>query len=719
MTGHAVFNHMVMRKLYFLITLSLFAGRICAQNPVQYCVETDITHGFLFDFSYDTVDLKISYVMDYFNKPHDYRLDAPAPVKLSWNHEDGAESQRLEVSESSAYADPMIFALGKDAADYDLYNMIPGRTYYWRVISTKGGNETVVGSGSLAPTGMLRWILAEGTWNVRDMGGWPGLGGHPIKYGQLFRGAQLKGKGSSDNLVTAAGIEAMRNAGIRAELDLRSKDQAPSDISALAVKDEGGKYDVDYLLVPESSGARMCNFDKTDVTIKELQWVIDELKAEKPVYYHCQNGADRTGTLGFLIGALLGMGESDLAKDYELTTFCEVAAAAYDPTEKGFARKRNYEGKFGSPLSGGDNADEYKYAKLVEKMVNVAPSGATYQRKIYNFFLNGNGSKSSAKISEADLDWFIKYMVDYVLAKKISSYNKVSKSKVFKVGETHALNVVIAPADATGKVKYTSSNPAVAKVSDDGVITAVKGGSAKITFEIDGLSQSVTVKVETIESELPVSTTYNGALYFIKDNNEIKNGSFEYGGGYTNWKTGSGNAMSETGFDLKKYENSSRYYIESKLDGDEKSDGSIKMKWSVANGRAYAFGYKVKNSTSQKNEKNANLKAMAIDFETEDEAGANVFEAPTYDGNWTEIQHVFLADDLHDAVMIEFTHLSNDSNNTCFDNFYLAEIDTVTGVRNIILPTFEGQTYDINGREVDDNTRGLKIKDGRKVLIFE
>ena len=713
------FNHMVMRKLYFLITLSLFAGRICAQSPVQYCVENEITHGFLFDFTYDTVDLKVSYVMDYFNKPHDYRLDAPAPVNLSWNHEDGAESQRLEVSESSTFADSLIFALGKDAASYDLYNMIPGRTYYWRVISTKGGNETAVGSGSIAPTGMLRWILAEGTWNVRDMGGWPGLGGNPIKYGQIFRGAQLKGKGESTNLVTEAGIEAMRNAGIRAELDLRSKDQAPSSISALAEKDAQGNWDVDFLLVPESSGARMCNFDKSDVTIRELQWVIDELKAGKPVYYHCQNGADRTGTLGFLIGALLGMGESDLAKDYELTTFCEVDAAKYDPTEKGFARLRNYEGKKGSPLSGGDNADEYKYAKLVEKMVNVSPSGATYQRKIYNFFLNGNGSKSSAKISEADLDWFIQYMVDYVLAKKISSYNKVSRTKEHQIGETHNLNVVVSPANFTGKIKYTSSNPDVATVSDDGVITAVKGGSAKITFEIDGLSQSVTFKVQTIESKIPVSTTYNGNLYFIKDDNYIKNGSFEYGGGYTNWKTGKGTAMSDAGFALKNYENSSRLYVESKTDGDESSEGSIKMKWGVASNSAYVFGYNVKNSTSQKNEKNANLKAMILDYETEDLADAKVFDAPTYDGEWTEVQHVFFADQTHDAVVIEFTHLSNDSNNTCFDNFYLAEIDTITGVKNIILPTFEGPTYDINGREVDDNARGLKIKDGRKVLIFE
>ena len=716
-----------MRKLYYLIALSLFVGRTSAQSPVQYCVENDITHGFLFDFTYDTVDLKVSYVMDYFNKPHDYRLDAPAPVRLSWTKSDGADEQRLEVSEKDTYADALIFALNKDTAQYDLYNMIPGKTYYWRVVSTKGGQESTVGSGAIAPTGMLRWILAQGTWNVRDMGGWPGLGGKPIKYGQIFRGAQLKGKGSSNNLVTAEGIEAMRNAGIRAELDLRSKDQAPSSVSALAVKDANDQWDVDYLLVPESSGARMCNFTKTDVTIKELQWVIDELKAGKPVYYHCQNGADRTGTLGFLIGALLGMNESDLAKDYELTTFCEVAAAKYDPTEAGFARLRNYEGKKGSPLGNGDNGDEYKYALLVEKMAGYSPTvdGTTYQRIIYNFFKNGNGSKSSETIPVEDLHWFIRYMVDYEIADAITSINRPVTSKgkpktlEMVAGQTHDLKVVVSPADHTGKVNYSSTNPGVAKVSDSGIITALRGGTTTINIEIDGLLETVKVSVPTIESKIPVSTTYKGNLYFIKTDNMIKNGSFEYGGGYVNWKNGKGADMSEAGFALKNYENSSSIYIESKIDGDAKSEGSISMKWGLAPNTAYAFGYRVKNTTSQKNEKNANLKAMAIDYETEDLATAKVFEAPTYDGNWTEIQSVFYTDDKHDAVMIEFTHLSNDSNNTCFDHFYIAEIDTVTGVKNIILPTFEGKTYDINGREVDGNTRGLKIKDGKKVLIFE
>ena len=39
---------------------------------------------------------------------------------------------------------------------------------------------------------------------------------------------------------------------------------------------------------------------------------------------HCAGGADRTGTLSFLLHALLGVGMSDLIRDYELTSFANL-----------------------------------------------------------------------------------------------------------------------------------------------------------------------------------------------------------------------------------------------------------------------------------------------------------------------------------------------------------------------------------------------------------
>lgn len=711
-----------MRKLYVLSIVSLLTGWVCAQ-PVRYSVENEITHGFLNDFTYDTVSLKVSYVMDYFNKPHNYRLDAPSPVRLTWTHQDGADAQRVEVSENQDYSDSLVFTINKDTAAYDLYNMIPGRKYYYRIMSVKADVATKVSEGELEPYGKLRWILAQGTWNVRDMGGWIGLGGHPIKYGLIFRGAQLVSpKSPYPVLITESGKEAMRNAGIRAEMDLRSASQAPGTVSSLSVNG-----DVDYLVVPESSGARMCNFDKTEVTIRELQWVINELRAGKPVFYHCQNGADRTGTMGFLIGALLGMNESDLAKDYELTTFCEVDAAKFDSTEAGFARLRNYVGKKGSPIGYGDNADEYKYAKLVEKMVNVAPKGASYQRKIYNWFKNG---KNGVSISEEDLDWFIQEMVDYVLVKSINYSGQTSLE--MNPGETYSLNATVSPANATVQtVTYTSSNDAVATVSDQGVITAVRGGEATITMSADGLSKTVSVSVPLVESEMPAYALYKNTQCTITKN-RIVNGSFEYANTFYNWKNAKGTDASLDCFDVKAYETGDSVYIESKvIDADENSDGSLRTEWKISKNKVYLFGYKVKNSTAVTVENNANLKTMIITRGATDESTAEILEYPfvngvvsadkypTYDGNWTEIQYVFNSGNFNSCRVV-FSQMSTAGNNTCIDNFYLAEVDTSAAwVKSIMAGSAKGKVYDINGREVDVNSRGLKIIDGTKVLISE
>ena len=49
------------------------------------------------------------------------------------------------------------------------------------------------------------------------------------------------------------------------------------------------------------------------------------------VYFHCHGGSDRTGTLAFLIEALMGVSENDLSKDYEVTYY------------SGSKRKRNGE----------------------------------------------------------------------------------------------------------------------------------------------------------------------------------------------------------------------------------------------------------------------------------------------------------------------------------------------------------------------------------------
>ena len=698
-----------MRKILLFSILGLFGMQAMSEEIPEYLLENETVHRYLTEVQYDPNDYSYSLIRNYcYDYPWNWkeeggvRLDFPKPVPVKFKTALGVEA-KLYVSETEDYENAKIMTIEAGVDSVSVWNLIPGRTYNWKLeYEDAQGQKGVVETGKFKTTGHLRMLKIDNVFNVRDMGGWEGLGGHPMKYGQIVRGSRLNVNSSSTKIITEDGIDEIRWVGMRSELDMRDASNSMNATYAFFSRNN----DCPIKNINSAYNSRIATFANGPQSIQGINQLIAWLKEGRPVYLHCSVGADRTGTVAYLVGALCGMSEDALCKEFELTSFS--GDWIENERDRGHSerliRQRDYTGR----LDPNDNNESYKFAKMVDKIKSDF-KGETIQRKVYNHLKTGvNGTK----VSEDDLKWLIKFMVDYDLADAISSYNKVSKNKVFKAGETHDLKVVVTPANHTGAVKYWSENPAVAKVSDDGVITAVKGGLTYVHFEIDGLADKVKVKVEGIESELPVSTYYNEHLYFLNYKNYITNGSFEYGGGYANWKAGNGNDLSDAGFSLKNHENSSRLYIESKVDGDLTSDGSIKMEWGFAANRPYVFGFRVKNSTSQKNEKNENLKVMNIGYGQSDESKAVIFEGPTYDGNWTDVEYVFLAQ--YDAIQIQFTHLSNDSNNTCFDNFYLCEIDTVTGVRNIILPETEGKAYDLNGRAVEDNARGIIIKDGKK-----
>lgn len=65
------------------------------------------------------------------------------------------------------------------------------------------------------------------------------------------------------------------------------------------------------------------------------------------------------------------------------------------------------------------------------------------------------------------------------------------------IGETAQLTKTVAPADFTGELVYVSSDEAIATVSAEGVVTAFKAGTAKITVKAgDVVSNEVTITVK-------------------------------------------------------------------------------------------------------------------------------------------------------------------------------------------------------------------------------
>lgn len=178
-----------------------------------------------------------------------------------------------------------------------VYNDIPNKyTEY-----TVRNNGSVSQVGTLKPTGFLRQIKCD-TINVRDLGGWSCDGG-TVKYGKLFRGGEIA-ETDIDIFVNQLGV--------RHELNLRGLSESGGKTKSILGSEIGYTCPEEYVWMTIS--------DKT--TWKEiLRCVFDAVSKNEPLFFHCAAGADRTGTVACVLEAILGMSQSDIDKDYELTCF--------------------------------------------------------------------------------------------------------------------------------------------------------------------------------------------------------------------------------------------------------------------------------------------------------------------------------------------------------------------------------------------------------------
>lgn len=189
---------------------------------------------------------------------------------------------------------------------------VDGVTYYNGVPGVAAPFASTNKAGTVKPLDALRWINTT-TDNVRDIGGWACDGG-TVKYGMLFRGGEAQ----------AADKDLMANKiGIKTELQLRGKTESPQKYSL---------WGIEWFCADDYNWYSLSN---TDAWKYNLGVVFDSVTKNKPVYFHCSAGADRTGTLACVLEALLGMAQSDIDKDYELT--CFYSGTGTDAT----ARRRN------------------------------------------------------------------------------------------------------------------------------------------------------------------------------------------------------------------------------------------------------------------------------------------------------------------------------------------------------------------------------------------
>ena len=187
---------------------------------------------------------------------------------------------------------------------------MPNGTYYYEVVDSdkKAVKRGTVKTGA----SFLRIINVAGARNVRDLGGWATETDGTVNYGKLYRGGKLNPREGSSG-ITSGGVKTLRDdLKIKTEIDLRNSGDdggqtaCQFDSTANYYKLSIGQYD------------RALTGSKTN--IKQIFSILAD-ESNYPVYFHCNAGADRTGTIAYLVSGLLGVNYRNLTKDFELTSF--------------------------------------------------------------------------------------------------------------------------------------------------------------------------------------------------------------------------------------------------------------------------------------------------------------------------------------------------------------------------------------------------------------
>lgn len=205
-----------------------------------------------------------------------------------------------------------------------LENLEIATVYRLTVAAVVDGDEVasdskVFETESVAP----RFIRVDGVPSFRDLGGRVGLDGRRVRQGLLFRSTGFNEntvypkegvpKLGRDRITDAGRLVVTNVLCIKTDLDIRN-DKETYLMSASPIGPS-----VTWLHLPAASYAG-CFMDKFRERFPKIFKALCN-RERYPVVFHCIAGADRTGTIAFILNGLLGVEEDLLWQDWEINAF--------------------------------------------------------------------------------------------------------------------------------------------------------------------------------------------------------------------------------------------------------------------------------------------------------------------------------------------------------------------------------------------------------------
>lgn len=330
-----------MKKAKKALSLLLSVALVCSLGACRQVkaepVKLDKVYGG------EILDIRTKYVKTYLEAKtekeqiealQDYHVsvgwDSSTPISVWWQG-NGSESYTVRLSTDKQMKTAKSYMVECSEVNYTFENLIPATTYYYSISGTKADDSTQIDSFTVAdnPT---RWITAGGVSNMRDLGGWNTVDGKKVKYGLIYRGGMLNGYKNGPTITERGRQVFVEQLNMRSEIDLRNDSDNGGQQGCAWV---GGIYNRWSLSAYDSIIKHSGRYSEANLNALRNIFAFLSNESNYPVYIHCNWGADRTGTLAYLINGLLGVSYGDLIKDFELTSFSPSGARYRSAIENG------------------------------------------------------------------------------------------------------------------------------------------------------------------------------------------------------------------------------------------------------------------------------------------------------------------------------------------------------------------------------------------------
>ena len=178
------------------------------------------------------------------------------------------------------------------------------------------------------PNHPQRVLPLQGATNFRDLGGYPGQDGRPVRWRRLFRSDHLAGLTEADkSLLAGLGLAKafdFRGQAERAAVayELPGVTQHSLAIEPTVVQRMQDLMSSGQALTPERAAELMTELYRALVNDQAHRFaeLFEHLLAtDAPVVFHCTAGKDRTGFAAALVLLALGVPRSVVEQDYLLT----------------------------------------------------------------------------------------------------------------------------------------------------------------------------------------------------------------------------------------------------------------------------------------------------------------------------------------------------------------------------------------------------------------